>query len=141
MTTPSEGRFVLSSLLYLTKNINATSLISNYEWLISQYKSYPLLIKQLIFTFILISILINATQPFFQMKTFLILATVALVSVKANVLLPAGVDPKSCPNYPYCSNAAPAALPTPVVNGQPVAPILNTTPEQTAFYQQVSLWV
>ena len=75
------------------------------------------------------------------MKTFLILATVALVSVKANVLLPAGVDPKSCPNYPYCSNAAPASLPTPVVNGQPVAPILNTTPEQTAFYQQVSLWV
>ena len=75
------------------------------------------------------------------MKTFLILATVALVSVKANVLLPAGVDLKSCPNYPYCSNAAPAALPTPVVNGQPVAPILNTTPEQTAFYQQVSLWV
>ena len=91
--------------------------------------------------FTLISILINATQPFFQMKTFLILATVALVSVKANVLLPAGVDPKSCPNYPYCSVAAPAALPTPVVNGQPVAPILNTTPEQTAFYQQVSLWV
>ena len=75
----------------------------------------------------------------FQMKTFLILATVALASVKANVLLPAGVDLKSCPNYPYCSVAAPAALPTPVVNGQPVAPILNTTPEQTAFYQQVSL--
>ena len=46
---------------------------------------------------------------------------------------------EDCPNYPFCSIGAPADFPTPVVNGEPVAPILNTTPEQTAFYQKVSI--
>lgn len=48
------------------------------------------------------------------------------------------MDPKACPNYPFCSIGAPADFPTPVVNGEPLAPILNTTPEQTAFWQKVS---
>ncbi len=32
---------------------------------------------------------------------------------------------------------SPANFPVPVVNGQPIAPVLNTNPEQTAYYQQV----
>ena len=67
---------------------------------------------------------------------FYILA--ALVSAASAGVLPAGIDPAACPNYPYCSVDVPAALPTPVVYGQPVAPVLNTVPEQTAYYQQAS---
>ena len=70
------------------------------------------------------------------MKTFVVLATLAFAAHGATVY-PAGVDPNACPNYPFCGAATPADFPTPVVNGQPVAPILNTTPEQTAFWQQV----
>ena len=52
-------------------------------------------------------------------------------------IFPAGVDPSACPNYPFCGKASPADFPTPVVNGEPIAPILNTTPEQTLFWQKV----
>ena len=50
-------------------------------------------------------------------------------------LLPAGVDPLTCANYPYCGAQAPAALPTPVVNGENIAPVLNTNPAQTLYHQ------
>ena len=49
--------------------------------------------------------------------------------------LPAGLSAAACPNYPFCGAAAPADFPTPVVNGEPIAPILNTNPAQTQFYQ------
>ena len=69
---------------------------------------------------------------------FFVLATLAASAAASTVpLLPAGVDPASCRNYPFCNVAAPAALPTPVVNGQNVAPVLNTLPDQTLYYQQV----
>ena len=32
--------------------------------------------------------------------------------------LPAGLSAAACPNYPFCGAQAPAALPTPVVNGK-----------------------
>ena len=78
---------------------------------------------------------------FYQMKLF-ILATLAFASACAETKIwPAGVDPNACPNYPFCGAAAPADFPVPVVNGQPIAPILNTTPEQTAFWQQVQKYL
>merc|ERR1712061_14216 len=49
--------------------------------------------------------------------------------------LPAGLSAAACPNYPFCGAAAPADFPTPVVNGEPIAPLLNTNPAQTAFHQ------
>ena len=69
------------------------------------------------------------------MKSLIILATLAFAN--GATVYPAGVDPNACPNYPFCGATAPADFPTPVVNGQPIAPILNTTPEQTAFWQKV----
>merc|ERR1712026_493923 len=75
-----------------------------------------------------------------KMKTFIVLATLAFASTHgATVVYPAGVDPNACPNYPFCAQSAPADFPTPAGNGAPVAPILNTTPEQTAFWQQAQL--
>jgi len=72
------------------------------------------------------------------MKFYILAALVSAASAAS--ILPAGVDPAACPNYPFCSVGAPvAALPTPIVRGQPIAPILNTTPEQTAYYQQAQL--
>merc|ERR1711864_54452 len=44
-----------------------------------------------------------------------------------------------CAYSPFCGATAPADFPTPVVNGQPVAPILNTTPDQTAYCQEAQL--
>ena len=70
------------------------------------------------------------------MKSLIILATLAFAN--GATVYPAGVDPNACPNYPFCGATAPADFPTPVVNGQPIAPILNTTPEQTAFWQKVT---
>ena len=70
------------------------------------------------------------------MKFYILAALVSAASAAS--ILPAGVDPAACPNYPYCNVGAPvAALPTPIVNGQAVAPTLNTLPQQTAYYQQV----
>jgi len=80
------------------------------------------------------------------MKFFLALSSVLAAAAASSVpLVPAGVDPAACPNYPRCSIipgavvAPVAALPTPIVNGQPIAPVLNTNLEQTAYYQQVLL--
>lgn len=73
------------------------------------------------------------------MKFCILAALIAVAASQTVPIYPAGVDPNSCLNYPFCGPTAPAALPTPVVNGQPIAPILNTTPEQTAFYQQAQL--
>lgn len=74
------------------------------------------------------------------MKFYLLaFALVSAASASTVAVYPAGVDPNTCLNYPFCQINAPADFPTPVVNGQPVAPILNTTPEQTAFYQQAQL--
>merc|ERR1712121_95094 len=53
--------------------------------------------------------------------------------------LPAGLSAAACPNYPFCGAAAPADFPTPVVNGEPIAPILNTNPAQTKFFQEAQL--
>ena len=53
--------------------------------------------------------------------------------------LPAGLSAAACPNYPFCGAQAPADFPTPVVNGEPIAPILNTNPAQTKFHQESQL--
>merc|ERR1711997_170750 len=85
------------------------------------------------------------SSPFFfqtlgrKMRSFFILATLALSVYADTKVYPAGVDPASCPNYPFCGAPSPADFPTPVVNGEPVAPILNTTPDQTLFWQQAQL--
>ena len=50
-----------------------------------------------------------------------------------------GLSAAQCPNYPFCGAAAPADFPVPVVNGAPVAPVLNTTPEQTQYWQQAQV--
>merc|ERR1739844_223568 len=50
--------------------------------------------------------------------------------------LPAGLSAAACPNYPFCGAETPADFPTPVVNGEPIAPILNTNPAQTQLYHQ-----
>merc|ERR1712243_48776 len=64
----------------------------------------------------------------------LVLAAVLSVAA-ARPQLPAGLSAAACPNYPFCGAQAPASLPTPVVNGENVAPVLNTVPAQTQFYQ------
>ena len=81
------------------------------------------------------------------MKFLVAAATLLLSSASAfPQLLPAGVDPRLCSaaDYPNCfipgapAVVAPvAALPTPIVHGQPIAPVLNTNLDQTAYYQQV----
>ena len=42
-------------------------------------------------------------------------------------------------SHPFCGQVSPADFPTPVVNGLPVAPILNTLPDQTTFWQEVDI--
>ena len=74
------------------------------------------------------------------MKFYILAALVSAASAAS--ILPAGVDPAACPNYPFCGagpSEAVAALPTPIVQGQPVAPVLNTLPQQTAYYQQAQV--
>ena len=53
--------------------------------------------------------------------------------------LPAGLSAAACPNYPFCGAQAPADFPTPLVNEEPIAPILNTNPAQTKFHQESQL--
>merc|ERR1711936_1511519 len=72
-----------------------------------------------------------------KMKSLIILATLAFAN--GATVYPAGVDPNACPNYPFCGATAPADFPTPVVNGEPIAPILNTNPAQTKFHQESQL--
>jgi hypothetical protein len=40
-------------------------------------------------------------------------------------------------SYPFCGSGSPADFPVPVVNGEAVAPVLNTLPAETVFYQEV----
>ena len=68
------------------------------------------------------------------MLHFVLAALIAAAAARPQ-LLPAGVDPLTCANYPYCGAQAPAALPTPVVNGENIAPVLNTNPAQTLYHQ------
>ena len=42
--------------------------------------------------------------PFLQMKFYILAALVSVASAAS--ILPAGVDPAACPNYPYCDEAA-----------------------------------
>ena len=98
-------------------------------------------------------------MAFFVLATCLLAAAGSAMGSTAAVY-PAGIDPNSCLDYPFCTQrnvpagyaavpvaahssatpaGSPANFPVPVVNGEPVAPILNTTPEQTHYYQQVKL--
>merc|ERR1712223_984255 len=77
-----------------------------------------------------------AAQPSVQEdKMFAVVLTALLGAASALPQLPAGLSAAACPNYPFCGAAAPADFPTPVVNGEPIAPLLNPNPAQTAFYQ------
>merc|ERR1712010_448601 len=70
-----------------------------------------------------------------KMQSLVLAAVLSLTAARPQ--LPAGVSAAQCPNYPFCGTASPADFPVQVVNGAPVAPILNTTPEQTQYWQQV----
>merc|ERR1712013_469190 len=71
-----------------------------------------------------------------KMLTVVLAALLGLAAARPQAVLPAGLSAAACPNYPFCGAEAPADFPTPVVNGEPIAPILNTNPAQTQFYQQ-----
>merc|ERR1711942_432338 len=68
-----------------------------------------------------------------KMQSLVLAAVLTLCSARPQ--LPAGLSAAACPNYPFCGATAPADFPTPVVNGEPIAPILNTNPAQTQFHQ------
>merc|ERR1711936_34755 len=81
-----------------------------------------------------------AAQPSVQEDKMFAVVLAALLGVPSGLpQLPAGLSAAACPNYPFCGAAAPADFPTPVVNGAPVAPILNTTPEQTQYWQEAQV--
>merc|ERR1712098_999572 len=68
----------------------------------------------------------------------LVLATVATLAYgRPQAVLPAGLTAAACPNYPFCGAQSPADFPVPVVNGEPVAPVLNTTPDQTRYLHRL----
>merc|ERR1711973_821138 len=78
-------------------------------------------------------------QPSVQEDKMFAVVLAALLGISATSgrpQLPAGLSAAACPNYPFCGAETPADFPTPVVNGEPIAPILNTNPAQTQFYQQ-----
>eukprot|EP00090_Calanus_glacialis_P032505 TRINITY_DN53858_c0_g1_i1.p1 TRINITY_DN53858_c0_g1~~TRINITY_DN53858_c0_g1_i1.p1 ORF type:complete len:144 (+),score=41.65 TRINITY_DN53858_c0_g1_i1:111-542(+) len=70
------------------------------------------------------------------MLSFVLAALIGVAAARPQAVLPAGLSAAACPNYPFCGFETPADFPTPVVNGEPIAPILNTNPAQTQFYQQ-----
>merc|ERR1711862_587206 len=70
-----------------------------------------------------------------KMLAVVLAALLGLAAARPQAVLPAGLSAAACPNYPFCGAEAPADFPTPVVNGEPIAPILNTNPAQTQFYQ------
>merc|ERR1711884_654757 len=79
-------------------------------------------------------------QPSVQVDKMYAVVLAALLGVaSARPQLPAGVSDAACPNYPFCGAQTPADFPTPVVNGEPIAPILNTNPAQTKFHQESQL--
>merc|ERR1712158_39911 len=61
-----------------------------------------------------------------KMQSLVLAAVLSLAAARPQ--LPAGLSAAECPNYPFCGASSPANFPVPVVNGAPVAPILNTTP-------------
>eukprot|EP00091_Calanus_sinicus_P018339 TRINITY_DN4147_c0_g1_i6.p1 TRINITY_DN4147_c0_g1~~TRINITY_DN4147_c0_g1_i6.p1 ORF type:complete len:175 (-),score=86.43 TRINITY_DN4147_c0_g1_i6:120-590(-) len=71
-----------------------------------------------------------------KMLSFVLAALIGVAAARPQAVLPAGLSAAACPNYPFCGAETPADFPTPVVNGEPIAPILNTNPAQTQFYQQ-----
>merc|ERR1712233_288206 len=71
------------------------------------------------------------------MQSLVLAAVLSLAAARPQ--LPAGLSAAECPNYPFCGATSPADFPVPVVNGAPVAPILNTTPEQTQDWQQAQV--
>merc|ERR1712055_1045125 len=74
-----------------------------------------------------------------KMQSLGLAAGLSLAAARPQLQLPAGLSAAQCPNYPFCGAAAPADFPVPVVNGAPVAPILNTTPEQTQYWQEAQV--
>merc|ERR1712087_509513 len=70
-----------------------------------------------------------------EVKMFHLVLAGLLACAAARPQLPANVDASFCPNYPFCSIATPADFPTPVINGQNVAPVYNTVPAQTAAHE------
>merc|ERR1711994_293199 len=79
----------------------------------------------------------GAAQPSVQEdKMFAVVLAALLGAASALPQLPAGLSAAQCPNYPFCGAAAPADFPVPVVNG---APVVNTTPEQTQYWQQAQV--
>merc|ERR1712212_339973 len=71
-----------------------------------------------------------------KMLTIVLAALLGVAAARPQAVLPAVLSAAACPNYPFCGAETPADFPTPVVNGEPIAPILNTNPAQTQFYQQ-----
>merc|ERR1712228_264231 len=71
-----------------------------------------------------------------KMLSYVLAALIGAAAARPQAVLPAGLSAAVCPNYPFCGAETPADFPTPVVNGEPIAPILNTNPAQTQFYQQ-----
>ncbi len=47
--------------------------------------------------------------------------------------------PHSYFSYPFCGKDSPADFPIPVINGENVAPVLNTLPAETIAYQAVQI--
>merc|ERR1711981_331792 len=79
-----------------------------------------------------------AAQPSVQEDKMFAVVLAALLGVTSGLpQLPAGLSAAACPNYPFCGAETPADFP--VVNGEPIAPILNTNPAQTKFYQESQL--
>merc|ERR1711988_1948273 len=81
-------------------------------------------------------------QPSVQEDKMFAVVLAALLGISATTgrpQLPAGLSAAACPNYPFCGAQAPADFPTPVVNGEPIAPILNTNPAQTRSTRRARL--
>merc|ERR1711970_121726 len=79
-----------------------------------------------------------------KMFALFLAGLLSCVAARPQVQYPAGLDPNACPNYPFCHTDNPALLtpadfPTPIVNGEPIAPILNPNPAQTAAHFQHQL--
>merc|ERR1712200_334909 len=74
-----------------------------------------------------------------KMMYLVLAAVLALSSSAPQLQYPSGVSAIACPNYPFCGSASPAALPTPVINGENVAPGLNTVPSQTRAHENHQL--
>merc|ERR1711892_1261342 len=85
----------------------------------------------------------QALRPGGKMHSAVLAALMSLAAAAPQVQLPAGLSAAACPDYPYCAIPAlatgPADFPVPIVNGEAVAPGLNTVPAQTAAHQNHQL--